>query len=319
MTTSQKPEPGTAVSTVKRTQLSADQQAHIEARRAHGLMVQAIKGTVWAKEFDADTIRAVAMWARENDIDPVTEIHVLGGNIYIGARYFERVLSRLMGAGQIDYAKKDWVHVDKRIEKLADGGDQEMKGESRRRMKARIQFNIPDEADAACVYRVKHTQMGEEVTGAKWHVPGKKRVIKRRDGSGTFEVDADPVGDQFPVETIETRALRRCVLQLREAFPESIRIASTRDDDAIEMAEVVQANVRELKEGRTQAQITPGTSTFEPPAPPPKSAVPAGLEEDDEDGIRRQEQEMVAKEEREQGGLGLEEKPRSRSAVREGR
>jgi hypothetical protein len=317
MSTTQKPEPGTAVSTAKRTQLSVDQQKQIDARRAHGLMVQQIKSAVWAKEFDANTIRAVAEWARVNGVDPVTEIDVLGGRIYLNARLYERILSQLIGAGQIDFARKDWIHLDRRIEKLADEGDQEMKAESRRRMKLRIQYNVPDNADAACVYRVKHQQLTEEVTGVKWHEPGKKRTIKKRDG-GSFTVDADPVGDQFPFETIETRALRRCMLQLKEAFPD-LRVPSTKDDDTAEIADIVHGNYEEVKASREVRQLTPGESTFEPPAHDPEpvaSTATAAIEDDDEE-LLRQDREMVEKEE--QAGLGLNEKPRTRSAVREGR
>jgi hypothetical protein len=316
MTTTQKPEPGTAVSTAKRTQLSTSQQKEIDARRTHGLMVQQIKGTVWAKEFDANTIRAVAEWARVNDVDPVTEIDVLGGRIYLNARLYERILSQLAGAGQIDYAKKDWIHLDKRIEKLADEGDQEMKAESRRRMKARVQFNVPDNADAACVYRIRHRLMAEEVTGVKWHEPGKKRTIKKRDG-GSFTVDADPVGDQFPFETIETRALRRCMLQLKEAFPD-LRMPSTKDDDTAEVADIIHGNYEELKAEHAVKQLTPGESTFEPPTQdqePIESTTSAAVEDELSD---EEIAEIDATRER-QAGLGLDDKPRQRSAVRDGR
>lgn len=244
----------------KRTELSPQQKAVIEERRAHGMMVQQIKGTVWAKEFDSDTIRAVANWAKANGVEPVTEIDVLGGRLYLNARYYERTLSHLVGAGLIDYYEPRWCHVDKRLEALADAGDVEAKELSRRRMLMRIEHNLPDEADAACVYVIKHRNMAEAITGAKAHIPGRKRTIKKKDG-GSFTVDADPVGDQAPMETIETRACRRAMLKLKEAFPD-VRMANTKDDNAIDVNANIQAGHEALKANEPK-QITPATSTLD--------------------------------------------------------
>lgn len=319
MTTTQKPEPGTAIAPARRATLSPEQQRIVEERRAHGLMVQQIRGTVWAKDFSPETMRAVATWAAANNVEPVTEIEVLGGRLYLNARYYERKLSELAGLHQIDYAKPIWCHVDKRVEALASSGDEEMKAESRRRLKLRIEYALPDEADAACVYEIKHRNMTEPVRGAKAHVPGKKKTIKKKDG-GSFTVDADPVGDQSPFETIETRALRRAMLKLKEAFP-GIRIAGSRDDDSIEVNEVVHGNYEEVKAEREVKQITPGASTFEPPidAAAPEPVVAAAVEIEDDDTVvdDRWMEEQDARQA--QGGLPLEEKPKPRNAVKEGR
>src|SRR5574338_1108618 len=226
-------EPGTAVERA-RPHLTPEMQARIEERRLQSAMVQKIRGATWGQQWDANTIAAVATWARENDVDPITEIDVLGGNIYLKARHYERKLAGLIGAQQIEYARKDWVHVDKRLEKLADAGDEDAKRESRRRLNERIKYNLSDEADAACVYRIKHRLMDQEVTGAKEHVPGKRK---------------DPVGDNMPMETVETRALRRAMLQLKEALP-GVRVATTNDDAFVEVGEVVKENHDRLKAER---------------------------------------------------------------------
>jgi len=233
----------------KRANLSPEMEARIEERKLHSAMVQKIRGATWGNTFDAHTIAAVAAWARENDVDPITEIDVLGGNLYLRARFYERKLSELVAAGQIEYFRPDWVHVDKRIEKLADAGDEEMKYESRRRLKERISHNLSDDATHACIYRIKHRQMTEEATGAKELVPGKRK---------------DPVGDAMPMETIETRSCRRAMLKLKEAGV-NVRVASTNDDSTVEVAEIVATNHEQVKAEREVRQIAPAASTFEAP------------------------------------------------------
>lgn len=318
MSAAAKPE-STAVA--RRPQLSPEQQSIIEARKAHGLMVQQIRGTIWAKEFDHDTIRAVAAWSRENDVDPVTELDVLGGRIYINARYYERKLGGLIAAGQIEYARGEWVHVDPRLEKLADLGDEEARAESRRRLMLRVEHNLPDDADAACIYRIKHRAMAEEVTGAKAHVPGKKRTLKKRDGTGTFTVDADPVGDAAPMETIETRALRRAMLKLKEALPD-MHVASSRDDDSIDLGKVVAAEVTAIaddKAAHAPRRLAPITTEYDIPVATEPAKVPLRVveSEETEEDVRRFEQELVEREST--GELALDDsRPTTRNALREG-
>jgi hypothetical protein len=297
--TDPKTENGGTEKLARRTSLTPAQQAQIEERRAHSLMVQQIKGAVWAKEFDAYTIRAVAAWSQANDIDPVTEVDVLGGNIYINSRYYERILSRLIGAGQIDYARPDWVHVDTRLAHLAAEGDADAREESHRRQLARIEFNLHENADAACVYRIKHRLMQQEITGAKEHVPGRKRTIKKKDGS-SFTVDADPIGDQAPTETIETRALRRAMLKLKEAFPD-IRIASSRDDDTIAISDVLHSardEVRANQAPERPAQALPPGDPYNLESAEVVQArgepMTVEVEEVSDDDIQRQDQETLA-------------------------
>lgn len=305
MSTTQKPEPGTAVS--KKRELTPQQQAIVDERRLHSHLVQQIKSATWGTQWNADTIAAVAAWARENDVDPITEIDVLGGTLYVKASYFIRILSQLVGAGMIDYHRADWVHVDKRLEKLADAGDQIAKAESKRRLRERIGHNLSDDATHACVYRIKHRLMNEEVTGAKEFVPGKRK---------------DPVGEAMPMETIETRSIRRAMRKLEEAFPQ-MHFARTDDDAGVAVAEIVKGNHDQLKRDREVRQLTPGESTFEPPAQEPEpvaaASVPVGLEEDEDtdESILRQDRELVKEE---QAGLGLEggRTRKATGAVRDG-
>jgi hypothetical protein len=277
-----------------RPALPPELQARIEERRLQSAMVQRIRGAIWGQQFDATTIAAVAAWAREQDVDPITEIDVLGGNIYLRARYYERQLSRLIAAGLIEYARPDWVHVDKRLEQMAKAGHAGALAEAERRTMARVEYNLSDDADAACVFRIKHRQMTEEVTGAKQHIPGGRK---------------DPVGDAMPMETIETRALRRAMLKLREAVPD-LPVAVSHDDDFVTVAEVVQANHDRLKAEREPKQIA---------AAPTEAPAPAATEEDD----LAFDREIAAEEDAAGGELPLGDAPArarpTRNAVREGR
>jgi hypothetical protein len=241
MTSTETKEPGTGVA--RSRNLPPELQARIEERRLQSAMLNKIRGATWASQWDAGTVSAVAAWARENDVDPITEIDVLGGNLYLKARHYERKMSHLIAAGQIEYARKDWVHADKRLDEAAKQGQEWAQIEAARRLQARIEFNLSESADAACVYRIKHRMMDHEVTGAKEHVPGKRK---------------DPVGDAMPMETIETRALRRAMLQLKEAMPD-LRVPTTKDDDYIEVGEIVEANHEKLKALRSADDLEPET------------------------------------------------------------
>lgn len=307
MTTSQKPEPGTAVSTKR--QLTPAQQALVDERRLQSALVQQIKGATWGQQWNADTIAAVATWAREHDVDPITEIDVLGGTLYVKAAHFIRVLSQLVGAGLIDYHRPDWVHVDKRLEKLADKGDEEAKHEANRRLRERILHNLADEATHACVYRIKHRLMDEEVTGAKEFVPGKRK---------------DPVGEAMPMETIETRAIRRAMRKLQQAVPQ-MRFARTDDDATVQVAEIVKGNHDQLKRDREVRQLNPGESVYDPPVRAEQDTVPVmtseTVDEPEISDAEIAEQDQNKEQASSQQGLPLNDRKavRQRDAIREGR
>lgn len=244
----------TALAT-RRSMLSPEHLARIEERKAHTQMVQAIRGATWAKVSDLSdvAVRAIGAWAIAADIDPVTEIDVLGGNVYINADYYERKLSELIGLGVIAYARPDWIHHDQRLDVLADEGDEASRVERVRRLRERVLHNVPENADHAAVYRVKHRGMDEEITGVKFHVPGKKKTVRRKGGTGTYEVDADPIGDAAPETTIETRALRRAMLKLRAALPGDVKLASSRDEDVVSLSSMLGEERARLARQRADA------------------------------------------------------------------
>jgi hypothetical protein len=205
----------------------------------------------WGKGLSNEMQRAVAMYCRQNLLDP-TEINVLGGNIYRNASYYLRRLSEMLDDGVIEYAKLDHVNYDARLEKLAKGTDDDAakaRAELRRREGERIALNIPDAAAAAVIFRVKLKGMDLEFTGAKWC------------GGGTRK--SDPVGDSFPVETAETRAVRRCMRFIASQLPHLKWREEELDDRAAEVSariadEREAAKLLESRHPRLAAHYTQG-------------------------------------------------------------
>lgn len=221
-------------------ELSPEARAMIAERKAHSLMIAQMKGATWAKEMDENTIRAIAAWARQNDIDAATEIDILGGNIYVNSKEAYRRLGELTTAGEITkHGPVDWIHADPRLDKLADAGDGWASAERMRRARLRIQHAVPDESTAAAVYRIWHRALSEPVEGCKWNQKGRRVTIKRKDG-GSFEKDADPVGDLFPMESVESRAVRRALLKLRGAVPALKARLRVMQEESVPLADVIE-------------------------------------------------------------------------------
>ena len=59
-----------------------------DIRRRNAVVAQ-IKGAMWAKECSGETIRAVADYCRENQLDATRHVEILGGRIYLTANFYE--------------------------------------------------------------------------------------------------------------------------------------------------------------------------------------------------------------------------------------
>jgi hypothetical protein len=204
--------------------LPAEIQQALHLRRLRNSVAGQIAQQNWGKSLDLDTRRAVADWGQQFRVDVTTEIHVLGGNIYLNAAFYLRRLSELIDTGVVEYAVADHIEDDDRLKRLGVEGE----GEYTRRLRERIAHQVPDKAASAVVFRVKLRSMTQEVVGVKWC------------GNGTRK--NDPVGDDKPVETSESRAARRCMRLLASHVPP--RIAA--DMALIEgSAEMVSARVKD--------------------------------------------------------------------------
>lgn len=186
--------------------LPPDLQAKLEENRQRNAVVAAIRGTIWGKDLNEGQVRAVAQYARENGIDPVRHVEVLGGRIYLTAELYDERGAELVAAGLVQPLEPDLIQADERLAKLAAGGDEWAKAEETRRTRERIKYGVPEAAKAAAVTRFRVTRTGAEVVGVNWCGGG----VRQR----------DPVGDAEPVKTALTRSRRRAWKQLVTIVPQ---------------------------------------------------------------------------------------------------
>ena len=195
----------TAVAKSAREQLPADIQQQIQLNKLKNDVAAAIRGTIWGKDLNAATIRAVAEYARENNIDAVRHIEVLGGKIYLTAELYEERGAPLMQARMIIKAEPDYINVDERLDKLAATGDTWAKEEVTRRSRERIRWRAPEEAKAIVVQKLYIAGVDRPIVGVNWCGGTSKR---------------DPVGDAEPTKTAASRAARRAWKQIVEVIPQ---------------------------------------------------------------------------------------------------
>ena len=193
--------------------------------RQRNVVSAAIAEGNWGKGLDRDTRFRIAEWAQQVDIDPATELNVLGGSFYKNANYYLRRQSQMIADGIVEYAIADHVEVDARLVARAKRTDNpELAAAARReidrREQVRIEYQIPDAAVSSVVWRIKLRGIAVEFTAAKWC------------GGGTRK--KDPVGDDFPVETSETRAARRAIRLIASHRPELKKYVEPNDDDDID-------------------------------------------------------------------------------------
>jgi hypothetical protein len=241
MSTAQKAEPGTSVATSDGIgKLPLEMQQALYMRRMRNQVAGELAKQNWGKNLDLDARRAVADWGQQFRVDTTTEIQVLGGNIYLAAAFYLRGLGEMIDAGLVDYAVADHVEEDPRLKKLGPEGEQEFS----RRLRERIAHAIPDAAASAVVFRVKLKSMSQEVTGVKWC------------GGGTRK--NDPVGEQFPVETSESRAARRCLrLLVSHVPPATARALETIEQSAELLSERIKSAKLRIAELDERATIHP--------------------------------------------------------------
>lgn len=178
---------------------------------------RAIRNKAWGAELPEQAVKALSLWCEQRGIDG-TEVEVLGGNIYLNAQFYLRRLAQKIDAGEVEYARADHVEQDPRLltiatdEKVPEVLREQARYENGRRSLERSIHRLPENAASAVVYRIKLRSMTSEVTGAK--AAGNYRGKNAKGGW------KDPVGEEFPTETAETRAARRACRQIIDRFPD---------------------------------------------------------------------------------------------------
>lgn len=183
--------------------LPADMQARVDDMKMRNAIIAQIRGAMWGKDLNETQIRALAQYCRENNLDAVRHVEVLGGKPYLTAEFYDERGAWLIRDGLVVPDQPDYIHADERLDKLAAAGDPWGKQESERRLRARIQFGVPESAKAAVVQRMRIVQSGAVVVGVNWCGTGRR----------------DPVGDAEPTKTAQTRARRRAWRQIAEVIP----------------------------------------------------------------------------------------------------
>lgn len=252
MAAQQKPEP-TSLALVNNAAvgvLPVAVQQQLELRKLSNQIAGKLAELNWGQKLDLATRRAVADWGQTYGVDPTTEIHVLGGNIYLNAAYYLRRLAQLIEKGLVEYAYADHIEHDDRLDALGEDGV----GEKNRRLRERIKYQVPDKAASAVAFRVKLRRMGREIVGVKWC------------GGGTQK--NDPVGDAKPVETSESRAARRAVRQIVTHVPMAASEMLATEDAAEVLSERIGASATAFAESEAAMQRPKELMPFPPAGDP---------------------------------------------------
>lgn len=239
---------GVTLATQSKTQraignLPPEMQAMVELRRANNIIAAQIAETNWGKGMDRETRRAIAEWGRRHEIDVTTEINVLGGNVYLNSHFYLGRLAKMIERGLVEYALVDHIESDPRLVDFVD--------EQKRRAFERIKFQIPEAAKSACVARIKLRSSELEFNAAKW-CGGR--------GMNSYGKPKDPVGEEFPVETSETRAWRRCLKLLVSHVPDEVRRIQMAEEDAqVSLSAVIERDhdQQRIDSARSQRALHP--------------------------------------------------------------
>jgi len=245
------PENGTDVATRPARELSPEVQSAIDERKARNLMVAAIRGTQWGSNIGPEVQRSIAEYCRQNNLDPVRHVEVLGGRIYLTAELYDEKGAPLIRSGAIVPAEPDYINTDKRLDALVEAGVADAVTEQNRRMWLRIKYNVPEEAKAAVVQRFTIAASGATVIGVNWC-----------GGTGR----TDPVGNTEPAKTAQTRARRRAWKQIADIIPGYAEIIQPLEATARAVSETLPVAVVEASHG--PRALAPGAGQYdEAPAP----------------------------------------------------
>jgi hypothetical protein len=179
--------------------------ARVAELKERNQLVAAIRGTQWGRDTSPEVARAVAHYCHENNLDPVRHVEILGGRIYLTSALYDEKGAPLLRAGVIVPDEPEYINADPRLDEQAKAGAEWAVQESERRLKLRIQYNVPEKAAAAVVQRFRIASSGAVIVGVNWCGGGSKQ--------------RDPVGDTEPAKTAQTRARRRAWTQIADVIP----------------------------------------------------------------------------------------------------
>lgn len=255
MSTTQTPE---APKPANRPTLTAKAEARLYEIRARNAMVQAIAGESWGAKLTPLQQKAFAEYLRRFHLD-ISEIDNLGGRPYRNGRYYMRRIAELAGEGRVEWYKGEHLGPDDRLNYLAtqDGGEWAAQ-EKLRRLQECIRLGVPADATVVYAVQVKMKELALPTEGVKWFSPGRQKLGWSKEVKGKREmVDADPIGEENPITSTETRAWRRVGRLAAAEIPElrsqeaEMEFAASETQAAV-IAEAVRAEAADI-----EAEITP--------------------------------------------------------------
>lgn len=215
----------------------------IELNRQYVAVVAAMSSLSWGQGLTPGIRRSIAEWCRRHDVDPMTELDVLGGNFYVNAEWYLRKLGELRRQGVVADFWLEHIHADARLKALIDDAStpEDIRERARRTwtdmMFKRIEHNAPEAAEAVCVAYIVLPDGGHPVKGCKWGGNGTSIKQPRR-GEGTAP---NPIVENNAALSVESQAIRRAVRQVASAV-EQMRALERAEDELEQISERLEAN-----------------------------------------------------------------------------
>lgn len=213
---------------------------HMERRRQEQMVrraAQEIALMSWGKDLSQAARAAVAFFAYECGTNPVTHWIVLGGSLYDTSSLWLD-----LATSQPDYIGYDVQHIND-DERLADE-------ERHRRRALRAAHNVPEDVKGAAIVTIwKRLPNGQvrAFSGVN-HAGNRKGFNARKGAEGLIK---DPIGEQDPGKTAETRAFRRAAKRCWPIWRFKRDIPET---EGLNVEELAREGVNELLTGeRTEA------------------------------------------------------------------
>lgn len=222
------PSRGTSlVSSKPITELDQDTKQKLELQRQFVTVVAAISSMSWGKGLTPGIQRSIATYCQEYDVDPLTELDVLGGNFYINSEWALRKLGELRRQGVVSDFWLEHIQADPRLKAIMDDEQQPapVRDEARRRwtdaMFKRAEHNAPEEAAAVCVCYIVLPGGGHPIKGCKWG--GNGTSIKQPRGQGA-PAQPNPVVESNATLSVESQAVRRAMRQVQSHVSSRVRM-----------------------------------------------------------------------------------------------
>ena len=226
--------------------LSPEAKREYSRMRMMGTLSAVLSMTAWGNALPPNLQRAIAGWCLTSDIDPLTEFDVFGEypkfSIYVNADWCKRKLGEMRRAGVISDYWLEHIHADERLQVMMSNGD--LPDDIRQRATdmwwdkffKRVEHNVPEQAEAACVAHITLPGGGHVIKGMKFG--GNETSVFQPTGRG--EGKPNPVYENNAALSVESGAIRRAMIQFAAVSPnwalslESADAVGTRVADEIQ-------------------------------------------------------------------------------------